>query len=147
MARSRWDHEGAAIPLGVSVRAGTSWHARLTTRTVGDIIKVYAKATGLTASTFGAHSLRARYITTAAEPGADLARIMDQSGHRNPKTVVRYTRRANAFKDHSHTLGRTTLQEAGQGPRVHGLQKNLVSLDALARKSFCLAPSKVELAG
>ena len=58
-------------------------------------------AAGLDASTFGAHSLRAGYITTAAERGADLARIMDQSGHRDPRTVVGYIRRANAFKDHS----------------------------------------------
>ncbi|KQQ39148.1 integrase [Methylobacterium sp. Leaf125] len=74
---------------------------RLTTQAVADIIKGYAKAAGLDASTFGAHSLRAGYITTAAERGADLARIMDQSGHRDPKTVVGYIRRANAFKDHS----------------------------------------------
>ena len=37
----------------------------------------------------------------AAERGADLARIMDQSGHRDWKTAVGYIRRANAFKDHS----------------------------------------------
>jgi len=75
--------------------------ARLTTQAVADVLKRYAAAAGLDASTFGAHSLRAGYITTAAERGADLARIMDQSGHRDPRTVVGYIRRANAFKDHS----------------------------------------------
>jgi len=74
---------------------------RLTTQAVADIIKRYARAAGLKASAFGAHSLRAGYITTAAERGADLARIMDQSGHRDPRTVMGYIRRANAFKDHS----------------------------------------------
>lgn len=74
---------------------------RLTTQAVADIIKKYTAAAGLDASTFGAHSLRAGYITTAAERGADLARIMDQSGHRDPRTVVGYIRRANAFKGHS----------------------------------------------
>ncbi|MDR7039746.1 site-specific recombinase XerD [Methylobacterium sp. BE186] len=74
---------------------------RLTTQAVADIVKKYATAAGLDASTFGAHSLRAGYITTAAERGADLARIMDQSGHRDPRTVLGYIRRANAFKDHS----------------------------------------------
>ncbi|WP_238179931.1 site-specific integrase [Methylobacterium oxalidis] len=74
---------------------------RLTDRSIAEIVKGYAKAAGLDASTFGAHSLRAGYITTAAERGADLARIMDQSGHRDPRTVVGYIRRANAFKDHS----------------------------------------------
>ncbi|MCJ2108549.1 tyrosine-type recombinase/integrase [Methylobacterium sp. E-041] len=74
---------------------------RLTTQAVADIIKRYCTAAGLDASTFGAHSLRAGYITSAAERGADLARIMDQSGHRDPRTVVSYIRRANAFKGHS----------------------------------------------
>ena len=74
---------------------------RLTTQAVADIMKRYVAAAGLDASTFGAHSLRSGYITTAAERGADLARIMDQSGHRDPRTVVGYIRRANAFKDHS----------------------------------------------
>jgi integrase len=71
------------------------------TQAVADIIKRYCTAAGLDASIFGAHSLRAGYITTAAERGADLARIMDQSGHRDPRTVVGYIRRANAFKGHS----------------------------------------------
>lgn len=74
---------------------------RLTTQSVADIIKRYAKAAGLDASTFGAHSLRAGFVTSAAERGADLARIMDTSGHRDPRTVVGYIRRANAFKDHA----------------------------------------------
>lgn len=74
---------------------------RLTTQAVADIIKRYTAAAGFDAATFGAHSLRAGYITTAAERGADLARIMDQSGHRDPRTVVGYIRRANAFKGHS----------------------------------------------
>lgn len=76
-------------------------NVRLTTQTVADIIKRYCAAAGLDASTFGAHSLRTGYITSAAERGADLARIMDQSGHRDPRTVVGYIRRANAFKGHS----------------------------------------------
>ncbi|MGT2482159.1 site-specific integrase (plasmid) [Methylobacterium oryzae CBMB20] len=82
-----------------NVRQGEG--VRLTTQAVADIIKRYCAAAGLDASTFGAHLLRAGYITTAAERGADLARIMDQSGHRDPRTVVGYIRRANAFKGHS----------------------------------------------
>jgi site-specific recombinase XerD len=82
-----------------NVRKGEG--VRLTTQAAADIIKRHCAAAGLDASTFGAHSLRAGYITTAAERGADLARIMDQSGHRDPRTVVGYIRRANAFKGHS----------------------------------------------
>ncbi|KMO13894.1 site-specific integrase, partial [Methylobacterium platani] len=95
--------EGGEIPhpsddAGV---ANLATPPRLTTQAVADIVKRYATAAGLDASTFGAHSLRAGYITTAAERGADLARIMDQSGHRDTRTVVGYIRRANAFKGHS----------------------------------------------
>jgi site-specific recombinase XerD len=85
-------------------RSGTVRGAeRLTTQTVAAIVKRYAAAAGLDASSFGAHSLRAGYITTAAERGADLARIMDQSGHRDTRTVVGYIRRANVFKGHLGT--------------------------------------------
>lgn len=74
---------------------------RLTTQAVSDIVKRHLEAAGLDPALFGAHSLRAGFITTAAERGADLARIMDVSGHRDPRTVVGYIRRANAFKDHA----------------------------------------------
>ncbi|WP_238293450.1 tyrosine-type recombinase/integrase [Methylobacterium longum] len=82
-----------------NVRQGDG--VRLTDRSVANILQGYCAAAGLDASTFGAHSLRAGYITTAAERGADLARIMDQSGHRDPRTVVGYIRRASLFKGHS----------------------------------------------
>ncbi|TXN50126.1 tyrosine-type recombinase/integrase [Methylobacterium sp. WL2] len=74
---------------------------RLTDRAVADIIKGHCRAAGLDAALFSGHSLRSGYVTTAAERGADLSRIMDQSGHRDPKTVLGYIRRANAFKGHS----------------------------------------------
>lgn len=64
-------------------------------------MKRYCAAAGIYASTFGALSLRADYITTAAERGAGLARIMDQSRHRDPRAVLGYIRRANALENHS----------------------------------------------
>lgn len=75
--------------------------ARLTTQAIADILKRYVRAAGLDATAFGAHSLRAGFVTTAAERGVDLAKIMEVSGHRDPRTVVGYIRRANAFKDHA----------------------------------------------
>lgn len=98
-------HQFDEVPQGEEysspLRQSEAKPPRLTTQAVADIIKRYCTAAGLDASTFGAHSLRAGYITSAAERGADLARIMDQSGHRDPRTVVGYIRRANAFKGHS----------------------------------------------
>ena len=74
---------------------------RLSDRTVAEIVKGYCRAAGLDATTFGAHSLRAGFITSAAERGAPLDRIMQQSGHRDPATVLGYIRRAGAFKGHA----------------------------------------------
>ncbi|MGH1575584.1 tyrosine-type recombinase/integrase (plasmid) [Methylobacterium sp. P31] len=107
MARRGRHHLRPGVPAGLAVGpgavpgSGSAKPPRLTDRSVANILQSYCAAAGLDASTFGAHSLRAGYITTAAERGADLARIMDQSGHRDPRTVVGYIRRANAFKGHS----------------------------------------------
>ena len=107
VARLRTWLEAAGITEGPVFRpVSRSGHIRrgaprLTHQAVGCIVKRYAEAAGLEAASFGAHSLRSGYITSAAERGADLGRIMDQSGHRNPRTVLGYIRRANAFHDHS----------------------------------------------
>ena len=85
----------------VDSKAGKIPHPRPTDPSVANILKGYCTTADLDASAFGAHSLRAGYITTAAERGADLARIMDQSGHSDAQTVIGYIRRANAFKGHS----------------------------------------------
>ena len=93
---------GNVRSLGSNAEVETERRApRLTTQAVADIIKRYTAAAGLDPALFGAHSLRAGFITTAAERGADLARIMDVSGHRDPRTVVGYIRRASMFKDHA----------------------------------------------
>lgn len=76
---------------------------RLTDRSVANILQGYRAAAGLDAWTFGAHSLQVGYITTAAERGAEFARIMDQPGHWAPRMVVGYIRWANAFKRHSES--------------------------------------------
>lgn len=93
---------GNVRSVGSNAEVGTEPRPpRLTTQAVADIIKRYTAAAGLDPALFGAHSLRAGFVTSAAERGADLARIMDVSGHRDPRTVVGYIRRANAFKDHA----------------------------------------------
>ncbi|CAO4195771.1 site-specific integrase [Methylorubrum extorquens] len=93
---------GRVRSVGSNAEVGTEPRPpRLTTQAVADIIKRYAGAAGLDPVLFGAHSLRAGFVTTAAERGADLAKIMEVSGHKDPRTVVGYIRRANAFKDHA----------------------------------------------
>ena len=53
---------------------------------------------------FSAHSLRAGFVTSAADRNADLNRIMDQTRHRDPRTVRAYIRRADRFKNHAGDL-------------------------------------------
>ncbi|KAB7782899.1 DNA recombinase [Methylorubrum populi] len=93
---------GNVRSAGSNVEAGTEPRAPyLTTQAVADIIKRYIAAAGLDPSLFGAQSLRACFVTSAAERDADLARITDVSGHRDPRTVIGYIRWVSAFKDHA----------------------------------------------
>ncbi len=113
VARGKTDQEGhghqRAIPFGRSaelcpVRALRVWldaagledgrvfrsitrHGRigasLRPATVADVVKHYAKAAGLEPAEFGGHSLRAGFVTSAAERGARTDRIMDHTGHQS----------------------------------------------------------------
>lgn len=83
------------VAKGGNIRPG-----RLSTKSVGDTVKRYAAAAGLDPAAFGAHSLRAGWVTTAAEKGRDVFAIMDVTGHRSVETVRGYVRRARAFDDH-----------------------------------------------
>lgn len=74
---------------------------RLTDRSVADIVKRYADAAGLDPEIYSGHSLRAGFVTTALEDGADLLKVMDVTRHREVKTLKGYDRRAKAFKDHA----------------------------------------------
>ena len=76
--------------------------ARTQGRTVDRIVKRYAKAAKLEdAPTFGAHSLRAGFITSAAEAGKPVDRIMDHTGHKSHAMIRLYTRREDAWKDNA----------------------------------------------
>lgn len=67
----------------------------------GLIVKRYAKLAGLDPTQFAGHSLRAGFITSAAEGGAALLRIADQSRHKSLDVLRGYVRRADMFKDHA----------------------------------------------
>lgn len=67
---------------------------------VGRVVKQYAEAVGLDPRAYGGHSLRAGFLTSAALGGANLFRLMDQSGHRSVQTLRGYVRRAEEFRQH-----------------------------------------------
>jgi integrase len=68
---------------------------------VADVVKWYAKLAGMDPAEFEGHSLRAGFVTSAAERGARTDRIMDHTGHQSAAMVRVYTRRSDAFADHA----------------------------------------------
>jgi integrase len=74
---------------------------RLTDRSIAEVVKRYAAKVGLAVGDFSGHSLRAGFITTAAERDVSESRIMDVSRHRDTRSVRAYIRRANLFKGHA----------------------------------------------
>jgi integrase len=96
--------EAAGISEGKLFRS-VSRHGQvgesMSTRAVADVVKLYAQRAGLDASEFSGHSLRAGFVTSAAEKGRSTERIMDHTGHQSAAMVRVYTRRVDAFTDHA----------------------------------------------
>jgi site-specific recombinase XerD len=82
-------------------KGGSIGSDALTGHAVADIVKRYAAAAKLDATTFSGHSLRAGFVTTALEHGADVMKVMDVTRHRSVDTLKGYDRRAKAFKNHA----------------------------------------------
>lgn len=116
--RSKTDQEGeghiVAVPRGSKLRpveALEDWLAvagitaghlfPVCERTVALVVKRAAKAAKLDPAMFSGHSLRAGFVTSALESGADLLKVMDVTRHREVKTLKAYDRRAKAFRDHA----------------------------------------------
>jgi integrase len=96
--------EAAAITQGPIFRrvmkGGLLGHA-LTTQSVALIVKRWCRAARVDPTLFSGHSLRAGFVTSALEDGADLFKVMDVTRHREVKTLKAYDRRAKAFRDHA----------------------------------------------
>ncbi len=89
-------------PLFRSInKAGGISKEALTDRSIASLVKYYAALAGLNPDEFSGHSMRAGFVTSAAERGADINRIMDQTRHTDPRTVRKYIRRAERYRDHA----------------------------------------------
>jgi integrase len=64
-------------------------------------LKRRAEAAGLDPAGVAGHSLRAGFLTSAAEAGADALKMAEVSRHKSLDTLRRYVRRANLFKAHA----------------------------------------------
>jgi site-specific recombinase XerD len=58
------------------------------------VVRKYAGALGLDRG-YSAHSMRATFITTALENGAQVEAVQEAAGHRDPSTTKLYDRRGH----------------------------------------------------
>jgi integrase len=65
---------------------------------VAEVVKAAVKTLGLDPDEYGAHSLRAGFITAAAEAGVGELTIAATTGHRDMAILRRYIRRASVWK-------------------------------------------------
>ena len=73
----------------------------LTVGAAGGIVKRLAEQAGCDPRLFAAHSLRSGFLTSAAEAGASVFKMADQSRHRSLDTLRGYVRSADMFKEHA----------------------------------------------
>jgi len=73
----------------------------LTAEAVALVVKRYADGAGFRAEDFAGHSLRAGFLTSGAENGASVFKLMEVSRHKSMDTLRCYVRRAELFKDHA----------------------------------------------
>ena len=93
---------GIAVgPVFRSIDRHGKIRSALTAQTVAVLVKHYAYMPGLDPAAFAGHSLRSGFLTSAAEAGADVLRMMEVSRHKRVETMQGYVRRASLFKGHA----------------------------------------------
>jgi len=93
--------EGAIFRRIFNKRAQRVTDRRLAPRNVAAIVKQGAARLGFDPSTFGGHSLRAGFVTSAVKRGANLIKITDVTGHKSLEMLKTYSRDAEAFVGHA----------------------------------------------
>lgn len=96
----------AAITAGPLFRE-IDFHGKLTERRASDqaVYRLAKKLAALAelpdAERYTGHSFRAGFVTTADREGKSLMKIMDQTGHRDPKTLRGYMRDTDLFRNNA----------------------------------------------
>jgi integrase/recombinase XerD len=104
--RSLTSHLDARKPLFASREGGG--HKPLTTRAVRYIVKKYASDAGITKA-ISPHSIRHTVGTNMAVNQAPLLIIQQFLGHSDPKTTMRYVRRADELASKAYTYNTLPL--------------------------------------
>lgn len=99
--------DGAAITQGPIFRAvqnGRVSDRRICDRYVARLIQRLAALAGLDAPAFGGHSLRAGFVTQAANGGARERDIMRSTGHHSTAILRGYIRDGRLFRDNASAV-------------------------------------------
>lgn len=73
----------------------------LSDKSISNLVKACAERAGFDPEQFAGHSLRAGFLTSAAEHGATVFKMAEVSRHKSLETLRVYVRSAELFKDHS----------------------------------------------
>lgn len=82
-------------------KGGRVQDAPLSGHSAAAIVKRYALAAGLDPATFAGHSLRAGFLTSAAEAGSSVLKMVEVSRHKSIDMLTTYVRRSNLFREHA----------------------------------------------
>jgi site-specific recombinase XerD len=63
------------------------------------LVKAYAKRAGLDPALFAGHSLRSGFLTSSAESGAAVLKMVEVSRHKSINMLTTYVRRSNLFRE------------------------------------------------
>jgi len=106
--RSKTDQEAAGYVEAADITTGPVFRTfdfagklqanRIDGRDVARIVQSAAKGAGLTGN-MGGHSLRAGFVTSAAQANVAIDRIAQVSRHKSPAILLGYVRRARVFDD------------------------------------------------
>ena len=82
-------------PLFRGIKSNDAFYDAISARTINLIVKRRIKMIGLNPESFGAHSLRAGFITESSHQGINLTEAMMLSGHKSLKIAQGYCRETN----------------------------------------------------
>jgi integrase len=86
------------------VKGGNIKQRQLSGNVINDVVKRRLTRAGYDAATFGAHSLRAGFVTEALVAGATHHQIMRQTGHKSSSTVEIYAREKTPLENNAIAL-------------------------------------------
>jgi site-specific recombinase XerD len=83
------------------LKGGRIQREPLSAFSAAQIVKRYAERAGLDPAAYAGHSLRSGFLTSAAESGASILKMIEVSRHKSVDVLRGYVRRADLFREHA----------------------------------------------